>query len=185
MFACPSDPSAAEVITTGKKHANEYLSGASATTPRSYMESSGAYSCPNPSENGYCISPGGRGFSTSVSLNIPHVRKIRDITDGLSNTLAVGEIVPDCYNWCSWTYGDTTSHSPSNGINIKWDLCCRKRGGDWFKWVPCSVFRSTHPGGIHVMMADGSAHFVSETIAMDIFQRLGTIAAGDVASIRE
>ena len=184
VFACPSDPSASEVITTGTKHANEFMSGALATSPRSYMQSSGAYSCPNLSPNGYCSTPGGEGFATGISLNVPHVRRVRDITDGLSNTLAVGELVPDCYNWCNWMYGDTSSHSPSNGINIKWDNCCRKRGGDWFDWIPCATFRSMHPGGINVMMADGSVHFVGETIDMDIFQRLGTTTAGDIASIQ-
>ena len=44
-------------------------------------------------------------------------------------------------------------------------------------------FRSMHPGGMNGMMADGSVHFISETIDMTTFQRLGTIAAGDIASV--
>lgn len=34
--------------------------------------------------------------------------------------------------------------------------------------------RSSHPGGVNLLLADGSVHFVSETIALDIWQALCT-----------
>jgi prepilin-type N-terminal cleavage/methylation domain-containing protein len=172
-FACPSDSSAREVITGSPKHANEYMSGASATTPISYFASSGAWACPAPSGyNGYCLATGGAGFYGND-------RTMGHITDGTSTTLAMGENVPDCYNWSSWLYGDTSVYSTSNGLNIKWTTCCRKKGGDWMNWQPCSSFKSMHPGGMNGAMVDASVRFFAETIDMTTFQQVGTIAGGE------
>jgi len=183
-YSCPSDSSARERITSGTKHGNDFMNGVPATTPRSYVESSGVYTCPTLSPNGYCLSTGGAGFSKGYCwLNTCGCRQIADITDGTSHSFALGEIVPDCYNWSNWMYGDTNAFSTSNGINIKWTTCCRGRGGNWTNWVPCMSFKSTHPSGVQMMMADASVHFVADTIDMDVFQRLGTIAGGDTASL--
>jgi prepilin-type processing-associated H-X9-DG protein len=42
--------------------------------------------------------------------------------------------------------------------------------------------RSRHPGGVNVLMADGSVHFKTQTIDLKIWQALGTIAGGEVIS---
>jgi prepilin-type N-terminal cleavage/methylation domain-containing protein len=179
-FACPSDSSAIEVITSGTKHAVDYLSGVPATAPMSYFESSGAWGCPAPSGyNGYCLSTGGQGFTAPF----PTSRRIADITDGTSSTLAMGENVPDCYNWSSWMYGDTATYNTSNGLNIKWTTCCRRRGGNWLDWQPCASFKSMHPGGMNGLLVDASVRFLAETIDMTVFQQLGTIAGGEAMRV--
>jgi len=187
LYSCPSDPSSTERITSGIKHATDYMSGAEATTPRSYMQSGWVVRCSDGlSANGYCLDTGGEGFQAWSGISVMdrmRARKIRDIQDGLSNTLAAGEVVPDCYNWSNWMYGDTSNFSTSNGINILESDCCRRKGGNWLDWQPCAVFRSMHPGGMNGLMADGSIHFVSENIDMTTFQRLGTVDGGDVASV--
>ena len=90
----------------------------------------------------------------------------RDITDGTSNTIAVGERAyrPDNTNasaavWLGaadsdhnndWGYDTAgTGHSPIN-LGGGWDFV---RG-----------FSSHHPGGAQFLMGDGSCHFISETI---------------------
>ena len=64
VYNCPSDPSSTERITSGMKHADEWMHSVPATTPRSYMESMAVYDCSKDgvSPNGYCLSPGGEGF---------------------------------------------------------------------------------------------------------------------------
>ena len=42
--------------------------------------------------------------------------------------------------------------------------------------------RSLHPGGVNVSMADGSARFVGQGIAPDVWRALGTRAGGEVIS---
>jgi len=37
-------------------------------------------------------------------------------------------------------------------------------------------FRSLHPGGAHFCFADGSVHYVSETIELAVYQGLSTKA---------
>ena len=41
-------------------------------------------------------------------------------------------------------------------------------------------FRSFHPGGLHFAFADGSAHFVSDAIALNTYRALATIQGGEV-----
>ncbi len=43
--------------------------------------------------------------------------------------------------------------------------------------------RSFHPGGVNVLMADGTVHFVSETISTEIWQGMGTSSNSDDAGM--
>jgi prepilin-type processing-associated H-X9-DG protein len=44
-------------------------------------------------------------------------------------------------------------------------------------------FKSLHPGGAHFSMADGSVHFVSETIDGAIYRGLSTRNGSENASV--
>lgn len=46
-----------------------------------------------------------------------------------------------------------------------------------------SNFRSDHSGGCNFVFADGSVHFISDSIGMLPYQQLSTIAGGDIAQI--
>ncbi len=53
---------------------------------------------------------------------------------------------------------------------------------DWFgKGNGFFAARSLHPGGANAAYADGSVHFITETIDTTTWQALGTIAGGEVA----
>ena len=39
---------------------------------------------------------------------------------------------------------------------------------------------SRHPGGVNLMLVDGSVRFVKDTINSQVWQSLGTIAGGEV-----
>ena len=52
----------------------------------------------------------------------------------------------------------------------------RQDGNIW------AAARSRHPGGVNVVMADGAAGFVSNSISIDIWQAMATITGNDVAA---
>ena len=103
-------------------------------------------------------------------------RKIRDVIDGTSNTLFVGEShshqgSPDgvgCHYVSHWTASWIFSGTPY-GINLTTTGFLADCG-----------FRSRHPGGAQFVMVDGSARFVSETVNMVLFSGLGTAHGGEV-----
>ncbi|MDX2036447.1 MAG: DUF1559 domain-containing protein [Isosphaeraceae bacterium] len=54
-----------------------------------------------------------------------------------------------------------------------------KRGGPTFAAI---TSRSYHPGGVNALFADGSVHFIKDTIAGATWRALGTIGGGEVLS---
>jgi len=113
--------------------------------------------------------------------------RISDILDGTANTIAMAETVYDVYNGrcAAWGYRgwvmvgiDVGNH----GIN-RWEwpgIIANPRRGQLRSWAHMG---SLHPGGAHVLMADGSVHFLSENTDSVVLQRLSTMAGGEVASI--
>jgi prepilin-type N-terminal cleavage/methylation domain-containing protein len=99
----------------------------------------------------------------------------KHITDGLSNTLIVGErgIMthnPWGYGICSWGTRDGWL-SMENGIQP----VVGKANGFHDKH-----FWSHHPGGTHFMMGDASCRFVSEDTNIDTLQALASINGGEL-----
>jgi len=115
-------------------------------------------------------------------IQIPH------IYDGSSSTLMIGEV----------TGGGRGSHvghfwpahnifGTRNGINSfltlpgGFDHDYKHPPGGYTNFVFYGAgFSSWHPGGCHFGMADGSAHFISESIAENVLAALTTRAAGDI-----
>jgi len=50
-------------------------------------------------------------------------------------------------------------------------------------WANTHGFRSNHTGGVQFALADGSVRFCRDTIALAIYQALGTIAGGEVVAV--
>jgi prepilin-type N-terminal cleavage/methylation domain-containing protein/prepilin-type processing-associated H-X9-DG protein len=208
-YMCPTDPTGAERVTSGTRHAAPGFNNVAATTGRSYSASGWVHICSpyhthNPSNqtlspNGYCLDTGsdtrGEGFQPLYDLSDPEqrilVRRSSEIKDGLSNTLAFGEEVSECNNWTSWIYGDWPYTYTANGINLRVPQaasdgsCCKSSGGNWGLGSNCGscwMFRSRHPGGMNGSMADGSVSFIKDDIDMQTFMRLGTIAGGEIVT---
>ena len=101
-------------------------------------------------------------------------RKIKNITDGTSKTMLVGEDVT-AHNWhAMWAFSNGDSSSTYAPLNYKpivpepetwWDM----RG-----------FRSEHPGGAYFAYVDGSVRFTAEDVTQLVYRGLSTIVRGEV-----
>ncbi len=121
--------------------------------------------------------------------------RIADVRDGTSNTLFVGERV---YLMRPWTHGAWWHGSPETKFcvysakNIRWPLNTSTDDVGCYVFAPSPgcpgtvvfndlMFASEHPGGVQFVFADGSVHFLSETIEFSLFGDLATKAGGEVA----
>jgi prepilin-type processing-associated H-X9-DG protein len=99
---------------------------------------------------------------------------IHEITDGTSNTIAMGEIRPAC-SWHArdgWMHVNSLWNATSSPINCT-TCCASGESDDSENWSCEQAFRSMHSGGCNFVFADGSTHFVSETIDYTTYQKLG------------
>jgi type II secretory pathway pseudopilin PulG len=103
-------------------------------------------------------------------------RTFAAITDGTSNTFLVGEstYVPGTRwgaDWAGAAAAGGTTAIPPNYFTTAPD------------WPNTHGFRSKHTGGVQFALADGSVRFCRDTIALGLYQALGTIAGGEVAEV--
>lgn len=115
--------------------------------------------------------------------------RIRDVTDGASNTIHMGEILPSCndhYGGGFW-YGNAMSFHASTAAAINDFTTCTWSGVGQVRFAGCTAqnnwnigwgFRSMHPGGAYFVFVDGSVHFLTENIDYLTYQRLGGRADG-------
>lgn len=111
--------------------------------------------------------------------------KLKEITDGTSNTLLIGEASPEDGNSPAWSSdGDWAL----TGIELNWDWQahdeCLIAGipspGKRECWPLLRGFRSYHPGGVDFAFADGSVRFLSDNIDHLTYRALSTKASGEV-----
>jgi len=217
MFLCPSSTGETEAFLVRDAMGDPLMiGGATVTLGRShYVASHGQESC-----WGECgAAPAGVVFSdiytsatTTVSINGdaskvadgPFYRnsntKIKDVTDGLTNTIFLGEhssklsektwvgVVPGAYTHPSFT-------SPENGPDAAATLTlvhAGPSGGELditgfpiihpvnFPTYHVGQMYSEHPGGGHICLGDGSVRFVSENVNLIVWAELSSINEGEV-----
>ena len=119
------------------------------------------------------------------------------VKDGLSNTAFVSEIVvvpgDDIRGILHYPQGplyqyNYTPNSPvpdqiENGYCVSTDLApCGGGGGGWPNRTMMMTARSSHPGGVNLLLGDGSVQFVGDSISLAIWQALGTPDGGEVSN---
>lgn len=140
----------------------------------------------------YALVHGTRGPSNGISptmkvyntgpFNYKTPYRARDITDGLSNTMFVGEVfeshTPESQN--IWTVAGRHEHclrTAENPINTP--------PGTGIVTAPYGVnlngaFGSRHVGGSHFAFGDGHVAFLGENISLTIYKALATRQGGEV-----
>jgi prepilin-type N-terminal cleavage/methylation domain-containing protein/prepilin-type processing-associated H-X9-DG protein len=139
--------------------------------------------------------------ATNVPTNPPGAALIRlaNVTDGASNTLFIGETLPEQCEFMrssgalgvGWAGGNNVAQGQTiQPINWKIDkmnpftvfVSCgcdaaTNPSGDRARcimnWAVTWGFKSNHPGGVNFALVDGSVHFVSQNIDMRTYQHLG------------
>src|SRR5262245_6804250 len=129
--------------------------------------------------------------------------RLTDILDGTSNTMVFGEYLkgvtksewPEDFRGAIWVdmpglsqiYTRSTPNSSSPDVFFPADRCYSRPELN----LPCVIgameestaaSRSRHPGGVNVLMADGSVHFVNQNISLHVWRARGTIAGGEVSA---
>jgi len=99
--------------------------------------------------------------------------KMRDVIDGTTNVLFVGEISPEWYAWPSWMSWHTpmSTHRGPNHVHRIYSRI-GARGPSQHGWTSGFTANSFHPGGVQFCMVDGSVQFISETIDLALYQGL-------------
>lgn len=153
--------------------------------PCSYLFSSGTtdardfhYGTDAPHDG--AIVPLRRDPDMSASPSYLKKTRMRDITDGTSNTYLIGETdftpegVPSTkyggvwgYGYIGYSWGNT--YHPFNKHNNTATIY--------------GAFRSQHPGGAHFAMVDGSVHFFSENMNNELYRELSTRSGGEIVTV--
>ena len=121
------------------------------------------------SNNGLDASNGLSGRNGNT--NGPLITRMRDISDGTSNTFAVGEALPGRVTHTSWYWFNHTTATCSVPLNYYFKNTAITTGD----WPNNYSFASMHVGGGHFLMCDGTVRFVSENIDQGTYWALASI----------
>ncbi|HEX3599244.1 MAG TPA: DUF1559 domain-containing protein [Lacipirellulaceae bacterium] len=131
---------------------------------------------------------------TNIRSDCPHAKtisgvfarstwaaSIKEITDGTSKTIAMGEIRPRCsaFQWIDgWTLSEGLWFATTAPINYPTNPdeygATPPLGSNWeLDFNTAMGFKSRHPGGANMLFADGSTHFLTDGIDYTTYQKLG------------
>lgn len=121
------------------------------------------------------------GYATEGILLRQQNKKVRDVSDGTSNTFLVGESSKDSDkdNIRCWLRGGQSNASACstknivNGINLSTPNFNNKS------------FSSNHVGGAHFLMADSAVTFMGQNIDMNVYRGLSTRSSGEIVAIED
>jgi prepilin-type N-terminal cleavage/methylation domain-containing protein/prepilin-type processing-associated H-X9-DG protein len=115
------------------------------------------------------------------------ITKVAGVTDGTSNTIMAGEGLPDQdANNEFWTNTGAAvgTTMPLNLYTGNWTGGTPFGTGDFTNRYSYAArgFKSRHPGGGNFLFADGSVHFLKNSISPVTYNALGSRAGGEVVS---
>jgi len=186
-YACPSDRSP-EVFELHDEDENPLTFLASAN----YVGSFGTvelHDCHGLAAGQRCDADGMLGHNAK--------RAMRDVTDGTSHTLMVGERATsiggtDELLYSTWvgsvSEGEeaiarilgVADHAPNSQYHEDHDHDDDGDDDHGHEEHHLDDFGSRHPAGTNFVFADGSAHLITETIDLDVYRALATRSGGEV-----
>ena len=176
VFLCPSDP--ATDIVTLESNVTVVGSGGGSGTTTATQSSGSSQSVARSNYSGVfgtleTNEDPERGNGTFFADSQIGFRQIRD---GSSNTMMIGERRND-FGGVTWVGAISGVPEPFARIVGAADVTPNSND-DRFE-----AFRSYHPGGINVTLADGSTQFISDNIDEITFRGYASIAGGEVVSL--
>jgi len=182
VLACPSDPQAGRPLQSGPSGPLPTSGDCGIVHPGNYLGVAGreeAVDATQPINKCYTS----RGIDAGSGLFYDDSRtRMKDVADGLSKTLAIGERgVPEDRGWgwviaggqeCEQYLGAARGVfrplRPGNAATADEELL------HWWSW---------HASGPHFALADGSARAISPDVDHAVFMALSTRAGGEVAAV--
>lgn len=171
LYVCPSANQASQA-SSGAAMTSHYIwvmgaKGTNPTTGLPYPPAAGA------ANGGQATN----GAGTPAQLGMIRPMSFDDITDGLSNTMLVAEsswitagFYPNWYAGCDFPAGTAACYTSRNVANMPAST----------PFVSGSTnlndisFGSQHMGGLNIFAADGSVHFVTQSITPDVWLGIAT-----------
>ncbi|MDZ7617697.1 MAG: DUF1559 domain-containing protein [Patescibacteria group bacterium] len=185
VFSCPSD-NGDPLLDTGMHYGIKSGTSHKGVKTNYDFSANRSYECNNWKRS--ASSPSRRMFGENSGT------RIRDVKDGTSTTLAMGETLYDVYNGrcAAWAYRGWVMTGVDVGaaeFNL-WERIPPPSGFERYppeprrgKLASWAYLGSLHPSGAHVMAADGSVHFFNQDMDTAVRTKLATMAGGEVASI--
>lgn len=189
LFICPSDDAGRNPIMT--RHAHNVTPGHALWYPASmgptHMDSCPFCSNGTPSEGNFCCQGWNFGTQGNAGLSISpgtfagmfgrtaHAIRFGEVTDGLSNTLMVGETLPA---HCTFM-GAFSQNFPLSGTSIPLQTMETAVDSNWYR--TCG-FKSLHRGGANFALGDASVRFLAKGIDYRLYNELGTRAGSEAVS---
>jgi prepilin-type N-terminal cleavage/methylation domain-containing protein/prepilin-type processing-associated H-X9-DG protein len=134
----------------------------------------------------------GGGMATNGALYVDSDLPFKRFTDGLSHTMIYGECSWDAGINMTWLAANDNLGTVENGVwifngkNIANPINSLAFPETWALQSTTTVnyhdvsLGSKHPGGCHVLMCDGSASFVSESIELATLKAMASRASDEV-----
>lgn len=129
--------------------------------------------------HGYVYPTGAFGRNNALGGDRMHVTRLRDVTDGTSNTFAIGEVLPSWTCWTGWVSWNHTVKSAAIPLNLYKAYSASDQRTFANNWAISYGFSSRHPGGAQFALCDGSVRFVADTTAINVYRAMGTIQGGE------
>ena len=135
------------------------------------------------SDNSYYCNGGGYAINGMIypESELP----ISRVTDGMTNTMMIGEMSWDVAIQRGWIVGLSSSVWTYNSKNVRWQIgLAGKRQDDLLIEDPNFEnndysLGSLHPGGTHVAMGDASVHFLNDTASVLVLRAMASRSDGE------
>jgi prepilin-type N-terminal cleavage/methylation domain-containing protein/prepilin-type processing-associated H-X9-DG protein len=116
---------------------------------------------------------------------------LKEVSDGLTNVIMAGEqINGQCRYTCAHCSNfpisatnipiNTFLRHPPGAINAGAAIMQDSNDPETGGYAQACGYKSRHPAGAHMLMADGSVHFFNEAIDFDTYVLLGSRSSGEV-----